>query len=406
LTGADGHIVLPLGRINERMQLGALLSGGMAWIPHAGVQVRIEGPPFFSDATSTVQLSSPPASGGFVRDESNSRIAPLIPGTTYGLADADLQELAPTDYFWMLARAQLAADFLVAPPLKVRVAGGFNYPGMQSVGVEAVYLFRTGRVGLGPGRSQPGAPGTGPGTGAQLADRSRDLAPRRSYWGVMGALTPKWWTPVTGGPRFEPYYSRVAQGREWRVGVSRGRPLGREIGFSFVLKSFTEFAAERVSVGESRVDIRAVDDFQLPGGEFHVLVPIARIGQRTMLGGLLGIGVAHAPDEPLHKRVEGPPFYATSTGEGESTTPLAHGGFVRDEDFQMFPIEPGQTGVDTTIGFTKVSPANDFLPLARGEVALDVLVAAPFKLRFSGGFNYPGMQVFGFQAIYLFGTSR
>ena len=52
------------------------------------------------------------------------------------------------------------------------------------------------------------------------------------------------------------------------------------------------------------------------------------------------------------------------------------------------------------------STDESILILARGQIAADVLMARSFKLRFSGGFNYPGAQVFGIEAVYLFGTGR
>jgi hypothetical protein len=40
------------------------------------------------------------------------------------------------------------------------------------------------------------------------------------------------------------------------------------------------------------------------------------------------------------------------------------------------------------------------------QIAADVLLAAPFKLRFSAGYNHPGAQLFGIEMVYLFGTGR
>ena len=241
MTGADAHLIFPLARIGERVQLGILAGGGMAWLPATPIQARIEGPPFFADTSFTSPpLTSPPATGGFVRDRSCQPV-PLVPGTQYAIADASLWDLSPTGNFWMLLRGQLAADFLVAPPLKIRVAGGVNYPGVQAIGIDAVYLFRTGRVGAGPGQAQA-APGASPAAGAQVADQRQVLALRRSYWGVLGGFTPTWWTPETWGPLFEPFDPDFVEGREFRVGITRGRPLGYEFGVSFVRKSLTEFS--------------------------------------------------------------------------------------------------------------------------------------------------------------------
>jgi hypothetical protein len=44
--------------------------------------------------------------------------------------------------------------------------------------------------------------------------------------GVLGGVTPKWWTPDSWGGVFEPDDPDVVEGREFRVGITRGRPLG------------------------------------------------------------------------------------------------------------------------------------------------------------------------------------
>src|SRR5690349_4239561 len=143
MTGVDSHVIVPLARIGERIQLGILAAGGIAWFPDVAIRKQIDGPPFYADTTTNVALNSPPATGGFVQDW-DQRV-PLVSGTTYGVVTtANAREVSPTDYVWLLARGQLSADFLVARPLKVRVAAGFNYPGLQAIGIDAVYLFRTG----------------------------------------------------------------------------------------------------------------------------------------------------------------------------------------------------------------------------------------------------------------------
>src|SRR5688572_11702124 len=246
MTGADAHIVFPLARIGERVQVGILAGGGMAWLPETPIQLRIEGPPFYSDANSTVALPNPPAGGGFVRQSPffpvGEQAIPVVPGTRYGLTDAILYDISPTDHFWMLLRGQLAADFLVASSLKLRVAGGFNYPGMQAIGIDGIYLFRTGRVGTTPAQPTPGA---APAPGAQIADQPQIIAPRRSYWGVLGGVAPQWWTPESWGPMFEPDDPENLKGQEFRVGITRGRPLGYEFGVSFVMKTLSDFTFVR-----------------------------------------------------------------------------------------------------------------------------------------------------------------
>ena len=83
MTGFDSHLVIPIAQIGERVQLGFLGAGGIAWIPDVPIQKRIDGPPFYADDTMGVPLTSPPPSGGFVGDFVQP--VPLVPGTTYGV---------------------------------------------------------------------------------------------------------------------------------------------------------------------------------------------------------------------------------------------------------------------------------------------------------------------------------
>jgi hypothetical protein len=144
----------------------------------------------------------------------------------------------------------------------------------------------------------------------------------------------------------------------------------------------------------------------MPGADFHAFIPIDRIGSRVQLGAVLGIGLAHVPDTPISKHVEGPPFFSSASSFVGLPALPADGGFVIDDNSQAWPVPPGQTGRDVPASAPDISPLNTIFLLARAQVAADVLVARSFKLRFSAGFNYPGMQLFGIEGVYLFGTGR
>jgi hypothetical protein len=418
MMGVDGHVVIPLARLGERVQLGILAGGGIAWVPDTPIQLRIEGPPFFADTNSRAPLSSPPAAGGFVREYFDyGDPFPLVPGTQHAITQRTLWDISPNDTFWMLLRGQLAADFLVAPPLKIRVAGGFHYPGTQALGIDVVYLFRTGRVS--PDTGPPIAAATAT-PSSQITDRLQPLAPRRSYWGVLGGATPKWWTPDSWGRLFGEDHPETVEGREFRIGLTRGRPLGYELGVSYVRKSFTRFLITRtgrppvVAVPDAtaqdpaaaRITLSQIQPVQVPGVDFHVFVPIDRIGERVQMGGLLGLGGGRIPQTAILKRIDGPPFVATATSLNALRTLPPEGGVVLDDSGVPHPLAPGETSTTVLINASSISPTGSFMILARAQIAADVLVAAPFKLRFSGGFAYPGAQLFGIEAVYLFGTGR
>jgi len=420
ITGADAHLVIPIARIGERVQLGFLGGAGIFWVPDVPIQKRIDGPPFYADDTMSVPLAQPPASGGFVGDFSEP--VPLVPGTTYGIGTGSAYEFSHTDYTWPLMRAQLAADFLVARPLKLRVAAGFNYPGIQAIGVEGIYLFRTGARSSAAKTAVDPQATAGP-VAQPIADRPQVLAPRRSFWGVLGGVTPAWWTPHRWGEFFQDLVGDspvTMEGRDVRIGITRGRPLGYEFGVSYVRKSLTRFSfmreGEPFSIAtptfpesvRSRITLMQIDTVQMPGADFHAFIPIDRIGSRVQLGALLGIGLARVPDTPINKHVEGPPFFSSPPTSIDVALPAlpANGGFVVDENGQALPVPPGQTGVDVVARAPDISPLNTNFLLGRAQIAADVLVARSFKLRVSAGFNYPGMQLFGIEAVYLFGTGR
>jgi hypothetical protein len=79
---------------------------------------------------------------------------------------------------------------------------------------------------------------------------------------------------------------------------------------------------------------------------------------------------------------------------------------VFDENRQPFFVAPGHTGVDAPATFMEVSSLQSAFFMARAQAAADVLVTPAFKLRFTAGFNYPGAQLFGIEAVYLFRTGR
>ena len=360
MTGVDAHLVIPIARFGERVQLGILAAGGIAGIPDSPIQKRIDGPPFYADANSTVPLSSPPAAGGFVREWQFAEPVPLVPGTTHGVVPVSALEISPTDYLWPLFRGQLAADFLLARPLKLRLAAGFHYPGAQAIGVDVVYLFRTGRSGRRADATTVERPWRGRRRSA-IGRRSSRLDAR--YWGVLGGAAPSWFTP-----HWSEFFEDLAheepltmEGREFRIGLTRGRPLGKEFGISFVRKSWTEFSFVRGGPSSSaRVTFSQIEPVLIPGLEFHAFVPIDKIGSRVQLGGLFGAGAARVPGTAIQKRIEGPPYVATATSLNGLPTLPAAGGFVLDDDDEAFPVAPGQTGVTVTTrrngGFT----ARDF----------------------------------------------
>ena len=102
LTGVMGEQFGSFGTIANRVQIGVLIGGGLA---------KVEGLVF-------------PSSGGEPRD-----------------AREVLTLFAHETSFQLLARAEIGAAILVAPGVKVRVSGGFDWPGTTVVTITGLYFF-------------------------------------------------------------------------------------------------------------------------------------------------------------------------------------------------------------------------------------------------------------------------
>ena len=102
LTGIMGEQFGSFGTIANRVQIGALIGGGLA---------KVEG------------LVFPPA-GGAPRD-----------------AREVLTLFAHETSLQLLARAEIGAAVLVAPGVKVRVSGGFDWPGTTVLTITGLYFF-------------------------------------------------------------------------------------------------------------------------------------------------------------------------------------------------------------------------------------------------------------------------
>ena len=120
VPGLEFHSFLPIDKIGQRVQLGALLGFGIARVPGTAIQKRIDGPPFVASPTSFEGLATVPAGGGFVLDETNQAI-PVAPGQTGTTLTTSAIEVSPLDKFLFLLRTQIAADVLLAAPVQAAI---------------------------------------------------------------------------------------------------------------------------------------------------------------------------------------------------------------------------------------------------------------------------------------------
>ena len=101
LKGVEFHGTPVVGRIGERFQLGLTVGGGIAAIK--GNTLRNDG--------------------------------------VHVAADHVLQPFGFDLKMHPLFRFQIAGSYLAAPGLKLRVSGGFDWPGTAKIAIGCVYLF-------------------------------------------------------------------------------------------------------------------------------------------------------------------------------------------------------------------------------------------------------------------------
>lgn len=183
-------------------------------------------------------------------------------------------------------------------------------------------------------------------------------AAQDSHWGLAVSFTPSWKAKDSVKVLFQADALDLS-GSEFRAGVVRGRTLGGDWGLSFVRKTIKKGSV--VDGDEGRYVLG--DSVTLTGGTLDKFAVFGTIKERVQIGMLLGIGAAQIKGTAVRDGVE--------TVEAKEALRLA--------------------GQDIK-----------FSPLARLELAVGVIVVEGFKIRASGGVNYPGYTTFSIGGVYFF----
>lgn len=211
----------------------------------------------------------------------------------------------------------------------------------------------------------------------------------QTRWGVSGGFTPSWQFLQPVAELID--MDVVMSGREFEVGIVRGRDLGGDWGLSFVRKNVKE-GSRAVDLLANCYSTGTGPETCLPttytplgvsaqGVEIHKYLPFVTIKERVQLGLNLAAGVGMLSGQVEERR---PEFNFTFGPSG--------------------PVEP--PAVTETVEISdakKLLGGYDIVPLVKFEVAAAVLVAPGLKLRVSGGVNAPGYRTFGVTTTYLFG---
>jgi hypothetical protein len=180
------------------------------------------------------------------------------------------------------------------------------------------------------------------------------------HWGITGTIAP--WQ---AGERFKALYDARTldlRGQDLRIGVTRGSTLGNEWALLFVRRRISEDATLGVFGGETYVFRPGV---RLTGFMAEAFGALATIGNTAQIGAVVGGGVAQA--EGFARRTSG---------------------------------LPDAPAADVLTLFARTVP---FQLLVRAELAVAFRLAPGAKLRFSGGFDWPGTTFVGVTAMYFFG---
>jgi hypothetical protein len=185
-----------------------------------------------------------------------------------------------------------------------------------------------------------------------------DAAAQGAAWGVSASFTPRWSTP--DGIKTIFLADEVSlEGRDFRVGVVRGRTQGGDWGISFVRQTMN--AGGVVDAGGVRDVLE--EDVQMTGAAFEYFGVFTTIKRRVQIGVATSFGAASVK------------------------------GTARRNDSEMVEFNE----VLKLGGYnTRVSP------LVRVELALAVIAVQGFKLKVSGGFNYPGVSRLTVGGVFLF----
>ncbi|MEX2016783.1 MAG: hypothetical protein WD873_09065 [Candidatus Hydrogenedentales bacterium] len=180
------------------------------------------------------------------------------------------------------------------------------------------------------------------------------------HWGLMASFSP--WT---ANDRFKVLYDARKldfTGQEVRMGVTKGGALRGEFALLYVRK--------RIDEGSTLTDIRRRD---------------FAIGPNTYVTGLMA--EQFAPFGSITRYVQVGMVMAAGAGFASGTA---------------YGLTEGTTLEAKQVLRVFARPRR-FQPLARAELAVAVNAAPGMKIRFSGGFNWPGNSQLGVTTMYFFG---
>jgi hypothetical protein len=232
--------------------------------------------------------------------------------------------------------------------------------------------------------------------------------PRR-FWGVSVSAVPHWSVPANiGDDVFNGQRSDVGAA-ELRVAIVRGASQGGDWGISLVRKRLEpgSAVARRGPLSPIMTTTYTVtsDSGWLTGVEVHTFRPFVNIGSRVQVGVLLAAGLANYLNGTVERRTESP-IYATNplfSSTPPQVVPVGPG-FALDRSGVIVAVPAGETGVVDKVEAKELYGGAGWNVLrARAELAASFALRNRMALRVSGGFNFPGVQLFSVEFAHFFG---
>jgi hypothetical protein len=140
LSGVEAYKFMPFVTIAERVQVGLNVAGGFGFMS-GNVDTK---------TTNTKYTCAFPP-GVFPEPEGSDEPFAACKGGTIsnvrtietGRSTADVSRILKSDSKMLpIGKVELGAAVIAGPRVKVRVAGGFSYPGVNAVSISGVYFFR------------------------------------------------------------------------------------------------------------------------------------------------------------------------------------------------------------------------------------------------------------------------
>lgn len=220
-----------------------------------------------------------------------------------------------------------------------------------------------------------------------------------SRWGVVGSLSPgQGWNvdPKLSSLIFDHGGTATIDSTDFSIGIGRGRMLSGDWGVSYVRRTLKD---------DSRFD--ATTDYctgsAAPSGAISMSCATVPESLHVTRGVAFSGIEAHkfVPFFTVRRRVQAGLTVAGGIGSFS-------GELDRTEYGREIVIVGGRPVERPTERLTR-EPARDFpsfspFPIGRVEAAVAVLAAPGFKVRASGGFNFPGYRRFSISGIYFPGA--